>query len=104
MKKNERMMLKAKKELEEVQKRQRARLLNLTDLNYIISLAKKEIEKLDKIEKKYFKGVKFCLNYGVAKAYKYPANTTQIAGIVNKYGNIQELNIGRVTAPKTVKG
>lgn len=104
MTKNERMMLKVEKELQEVQNRARTRLLEVQDIKRLLEIAQEKIKKLDGVEKKYFKGINFTLNYGVANAYKYPADTTEVRGKINKYGNIKEVFVRRTNAPKNGMG
>lgn len=92
-------MRKLENKLNEVQKKCKARLFNIRDIEEIINELKQRREELlqDKICKKYLKRIDFYKEYAVPNNYKYRAETTRISGYITKYGRIV-INIYRTDA------
>lgn len=102
MTKNKKMIENAKMQLQEVQKKARARLLTENDITEIIETAINKLQNDEEAKKykKYLNGITFENIENLPNNYKYSAEYTKIYGKINKYGNIEKIKISRSNCGK----
>lgn len=98
------MIKKASEQLQEVQKSCSARLFDQKDIEETIKEAKKAFNRLDPIERKWLKQLIAINEYTIPVCYKYPAKTSVIKVILNKYGTLEKINVSRERADKEPYG
>ena len=90
---------KANEELKKVQANCSARLLNKSDIEDTLQVAKKAFNSLGPIERKYLIKLTAINEYSIPVSYKWSAKTSQIVVNLNKYGTITSIDVYRDSAP-----